>query len=52
MADAAAERKREREESEVGAAVAELEASLAREPEIKLQALQALAEKIDTSDEA
>lgn len=47
-----AERKREREETEIGTAVAELETCLARDPEIKLQALQALTALMDSKDEA
>jgi hypothetical protein len=47
-----AERKRERDESEVATAVQELEAALTRDAEIKLKALQTLSNLLDSKDEA
>jgi hypothetical protein len=48
----AARAKRDREESAVVAAVAELEAAVSRDAEMKLQALQALTAEVDAADEA
>jgi hypothetical protein len=47
-----AERKREREESEVATSVQELEAAVGRDTEIKLKALQTLSSQLDSKDEA
>lgn len=47
-----AERKREREESELATAVQELEAAVGRDTEIKLKALQTLSSQLDRKDEA
>lgn len=47
-----AERKRERDESDVATAVQELEAAVTRDTEIKLKALQTLSSLLDSKDEA
>lgn len=46
-----ADRKREREENEIDTAVQELEASLGRDTDLKLKALQTLRELVDLKDE-
>lgn len=47
-----AERKRDREESEVATAVQELEVAVTRDTDIKLKALQTLSAQLDRKDEA
>ncbi|KAF6259892.1 armadillo-type protein [Scenedesmus sp. NREL 46B-D3] len=46
-----ADRKRDREESEVDTAVQEIEASLGRDADVKIKALAGLTHLVDTSDE-
>jgi hypothetical protein len=46
-----ADRKRDREESEVDTAVQEIEASLGRDADMKIKALAGLTHLVDTSDE-
>jgi hypothetical protein len=47
-----AERKRDRDETEVATAVQELEAAVTRDTDIKLKALQTLSSLLDSKDEA
>lgn len=47
-----ADRKRDRDETELATAVQELEAAVARDADLKLKALQTLSDKLDCADEA
>lgn len=47
-----AERKRDRDETEVATAVQELDAAVTRDTDIKLKALQTLSSLLDSKDEA
>lgn len=47
-----AERKRERDETEVATAVQELEAALTRDSDIKIKSLLTLSSLLDSKDEA